>query len=95
MSLNLIFGGLLALGAVYIGQKAYTYSTPPVQPLTPWGEQVGKTKHIQSLTKDASLATERVRRRAIASSRKVIRDTNLQKGSTSGALETYILGNLS
>jgi hypothetical protein len=87
-----VFGGLvLAIGSLYIGRRVYTLTHPPPPPMTPWGEQVGRTKSIQSLTKDASLATERVRRETIASARKVIRETRTQQGSTAGAWETYHL----
>lgn len=67
-------------------------------------QQVGKTKHIQSKTGDASMATEWARRRAISGIRycgntlslpkKAIRETRVSTGSTTGYLESYMISGL-
>lgn len=58
-------------------------------------QDTGKTKHNQSKTGDASLAIEKVRRRVIqehgSMNKHKIKETHTQLGSTTGALETFIL----
>lgn len=98
MSLNLIFGSLLALGAVYVGTKTHSFYTKTVtQPVVTWGEQVGKSKHIQSRNGDASLATERLRQKTIRSignlNPQAIKETRVSTGATTGAIETFMIRN--
>ena len=63
--------------------------------VTPWGEQVGRTKHIQSKNGDASMATELARRRAIKGSsrsdHKKIKESRTTTGSVTGAVETFYI----
>jgi hypothetical protein len=87
------FLGILSLYVVYVGWSA----RPKIQinPLTPWGEETGKTHHIQSKTGDASMVTELRRRQAIQQvgriNKRKIKETKTQLGSTTGALETFML----
>ncbi len=82
---------LVAYGA-YIQYRAIPSVTPKTL-ITPWGEQVGRTRPIQSKTGDASLATERLRRKTIFTSSRMypekIKETRTSTGSTTGALETF------
>jgi hypothetical protein len=95
MDLNMISVGalllLVAYGA-YIQYRAIPSATPKTL-ITPWGEQVGRTRPIQSKTGDASLATERLRRKTIFTSSRMypekIKETRTATGSTTGALETF------
>ena len=63
--------------------------------VTPWGEQVGRTKYIQSKNGDASMATELARRRAIKGSgrsdHKKIKESRTTTGSVTGAVETFFI----
>jgi hypothetical protein len=98
MSLNLIFGGLLTLGALYVGTKTHSFYTKTVtQPVVTWGEQVGKSKYIQSRNGDASLATERLRRNTVRTvgnlNPQAIKETRVSSGSTTGAVETFMIKN--
>jgi len=66
MDLNLICIGLLTLPILY---ATYVYFTQPKfeipkMPKSLWGEQVGKSKQIQSKTGDASLFIQGTRRNA-------------------------------
>jgi len=97
INLNLIFIGLLSIPVLYL---AYIYvTTPPpeipVKPRALWGEQVGRTRPIQSKTGDASMATELSRRRAIIQSGRLqkskLKESQTSTGSTTGAYETFFL----
>ena len=61
-------------------------------------QDTGKTKHNQSKTGDASLAIERVRRKAIQASgrsdKTKLKETKTQLGSATGALETYMISSI-
>jgi len=65
-----------------------TPTTPP--PLTPWGEEVGKTHHIQS-KKDMSLFIYKKRRHVVSDQGgkelHKIKETRTQTGSATGAYE--------
>jgi hypothetical protein len=66
MDLNRICIGLLCLPILY-GLYAYFTQTsivPPMKPVSLWGEQIGKSKQIQSKTGDASLFIQSSRRNA-------------------------------
>jgi len=64
MDLNLICIGLLCIPILYGFYTYYTFSefVKPVLPVSLWGEQVGRSKLIQSKTGDASLFIEKNRR---------------------------------
>ena len=95
MILNTLCILLMGVGTVYAGRKMWSESVPTVQPVTPWGEQVGKTHHIQSMTKDASMATERKRRQVIHMVDPLkLKETKTQLGSTTGAIEKHFLSSL-
>jgi hypothetical protein len=96
MDLNTI--GILALGALaYYGYTTVNTIQPVLNPTTPWGEQVGKTRSLQSKG-DASLATELVRRRTIQSVGRLnpqsLKETRTLTGSTTGALETFMISGI-
>jgi hypothetical protein len=61
-------------------------------------QDTGKSKQIQSKTGDASMAIEQRRRRTIQSSGKAdpskLKEATYQKGSTTGAMETYMLSSI-
>lgn len=57
-------------------------------------QDMGKTKHNQSKSGDASLNIERIRRRVIQKVGKInkqLKETSTQNGSASGAIETYMI----
>ena len=64
----------------------------------PWGEQVGKTRYIQSKHGDASMATELSRRRAIQSVSRLnpskIRESRTSSGASTGALEAFFISSI-
>lgn len=99
MDLNTIslvaLSGLILYGA-YIHYKIIPSNTPKTL-ITPWGEQVGRTRPIQSKTGDASMATERVRRKTIVRYGQLnpekIRESRTSTGSTTGAIETFMITN--
>lgn len=97
MDLNTISVGLLSMPLLYL---LYLYFTLPVtlvpeKPRFLWGEQVGKSKFIQSKNGDASMATEMTRRRAIQmvgqQSPSKIKETRTSSGSGTGAIESFFL----
>lgn len=70
----------------------------PITPeeLTPWNHQLGKSNSLKANgNKDMSMATEAVRRRAVAAVHRFgyrpIRESTHTTGSTSGYLESYLL----
>jgi hypothetical protein len=54
-------------------------------------QDTGKSKVNQSKTGDASLFIQKVRRKAIRGSGTPIKETHTQLGSTTGAIETYLV----
>ena len=81
-----------------IAYAFYSIPAAPVQPSLPYmlaPQQVGRTKHIQSKSGDASMFTEKSRRRAIiygmGGKRDTIKETRVSTGSTNGSLEAYFL----
>jgi hypothetical protein len=89
MDINTIFIGLLLIPVLY---GVYAYYTQPewIAPTLPkplWGEQVGKSKLIQSKTGDASLFTEKARRTAN-------RTGGFQKGFMSAAIDYFFISGL-
>jgi hypothetical protein len=97
MDLNtfgLLFLGSLGLYGTYHYRKEDIAALPKTLK-TPWGEQVGKTRPIQSKTGDASMATEARRRRTIqgASCEELykLKESRTTTGSATGAIETYFL----
>jgi hypothetical protein len=97
MDLNTISLGLLSLPILYL---VYLYFTLPAtvvlqKPQFLWGEQVGRTRSIQSKNGDASMATEMTRRRTIHVHGKqnpsAIKERTHGKGSGTGAIETFFL----
>jgi hypothetical protein len=90
------FIGIAALGilTVYVG---YVINKPEPVVLTPWNEQVGKTRSLQAKG-DASMNTELIRRRVIQAVGRLdyskLKETRTQMGSTTGAFETFMLSNL-
>lgn len=62
-------------------------------PITPWGQQIGRTRPIQSKTGDASMATERTRRKTIFTSNRMypekVKESRTSTGATTGAVETF------
>ena len=100
MGLNTIFLSLFGLMFVYAGYTAWTTPIPAVfNPLRNGflvAQDVGKSKQIQSKTGDASLYVEKLRRQAIktvGSAKPLsIKESAYQKGSTTGAIETFLIG---
>lgn len=91
-TISLVALSALLLYGVYVQYKIIPSNTPKTL-ITPWGEQVGRTRSIQSKTGDASMATERLRRKTIFTSSRMypekIKETRTSTGSTTGALETF------
>jgi len=95
MNLNVICIGFMSLMIAY---AFYSIPSAPVRPNLPFmlaPQQVGRTKHIQSKSGDASMFTERSRRRAIvygmSGKRETIKETRVSTGSTNGSLEAFFL----
>ena len=96
MNLNIFLIIIVSTLLLYLGltfQKKEISN--PVLPRLLVPLQVGKTHHIQSMTKDASMFTEMNRRRAIQSSgrfqKNKLKETRTSTGSTSGSIETFFL----
>ena len=91
--------GLLFLGSLgFYGTYQYWKTDVAAVPKTlktPWGQQVGRTRPIQSKNGDASMATEARRRRTIqgASCEELykLKESRTTTGSATGAIETYFL----
>jgi len=66
--------------------------------ITPWGEQVGRTKYIQSKHGDASMATELARRRTVQRVGRLdpdkIKESRTSTGAATGAVETFFITSL-
>jgi hypothetical protein len=97
MDLNTIAIGVLGVLFTYGFYYAWKSSQPVVQKtlITPWGEQVGRTRAIQSKTGDASMATERTRRKTIFTANRMypekVKESRTTTGSVTGAIETFFL----
>ena len=100
MDLNMIFLSLFGLMFVYASYTAWTSPIPitfnPTRNGLLVAQDVGKSKQIQSKTGDASLHIEKLRRQAIktvGSAKPLsIKETAYQLGSTTGAIETFLIG---
>jgi hypothetical protein len=94
--LGLSFLGILTLYAGYIGLS--NQEVQPINPITPWGENTGKTHQSQSKTGDASMITELRRRLAVQQVGRInkykLKESRTQFGSTTGAVETFMLSSL-
>lgn len=94
MNINTIFGVGITL---FLSYTIYQSLKPKVSAFAPQrsgllvAQDTGKTHHIQSKTKDASLFVQKVRRRAIRESGTPVKETHTQLGSTTGAIETYLV----
>ena len=91
--------GLLFLGSI-VGYGTYQYwkagiAAVPKTLKTPWGQQVGRTRPIQSKNGDASMATELSRRRAIQEASRStpykLKESRTTTGSATGVIETFLL----
>jgi len=95
--LGLSFLGILGM---YIGYSGWNHKTyvEPQRPAILWGEQVGRTRALQTMHGDASMATELIRRRTIQASGRLnkseIRETQTLIGSTTGAIETFMISGI-
>lgn len=92
---NILAVMFIAGSIAYLGTRVIQ-PDESVKPLTPWNEQPGKTNSLKSNgNKDMSMATEALRRRAVAAVHRFgyrpIRESVHTKGSTSGYLESYML----
>lgn len=95
MDLNMIGIGVIGLVLAYAFYTMQRERQKPDLPSILVPQQVGKTKHIQSKNGDASMATERSRRRAIiygmSGQRDRIKESRVSTGSTNGSLEAFFL----
>ena len=65
MDINKAFISLLGILLIYGTYKYWTTpAIPSINSKTPWGQQVGRSKHIQSKTGDASMFIQKSRRNA-------------------------------
>jgi hypothetical protein len=100
MVLNWIGLGFVGIVGLYFGWQTFKFFTR-VGPSTPGipgflvAQDTGKSKQISSKSGDASMRTELQRRRAIQTVGRLypsrIKETVHQKGSTTGAIETFFL----
>lgn len=94
MDINMIFGVGITLLLSYIVYKSLK---PVISPFVPQrtgllvAQDTGKSKINQSKTGDVSLFIQKVRRKAIRISGALIKETHTQLGSTTGAIETYLV----
>ena len=97
---------LLGLGCItfFLSYLAYNFSRPVLTKKVERSgllvaQDSGKSKQIASKTGDASMRTEFRRRQTIqtvgAADRLSIKETMYQKGSTTGAIETFLLTSIS
>ena len=102
MTINLIT--LIVSATILLVAGYFSYNPKPVQKIPnmmdlPFNQSTGKERSIQSKTGDASLFTETSRRKVIAAGyrpdwccgTKVIKESTHTKGTTSGAVEAFIL----
>lgn len=100
MDLNTIFLSLFGVMFVYASYTAWTSPIPvtfnPMRSGLLVAQDTGKSKQIQSKTGDASMHVEKLRReaiKAIGSAKPLsIKETTYQLGSTTGAIETFLIG---
>ena len=95
MNANLIALSLLGILGIYLGYFSWiSYTHEPTKHIFPWGQETGKTHHIQSKTHDTSLYIELKRRQAIQGSGRLdktkIKETRTKTGSTTGAIELML-----
>jgi len=90
--------GLGFLGAIGMYFSYISMNSPSivnVSPVTPWGEQVGKTHAIQSMHGDASMSTELLRRKTIQTVGRLkpmfLKENRTQLGTATGAVETFMI----
>jgi len=97
MDINTISIGLLSVPLIYLAYLYYAQPKGiiPEKPRFLWGEQVGKTRPIQSKNGDASMATELTRRRAIQGAGRLdtskLKESRTSTGSSTGAVETFFI----
>ena len=98
LTINTLFLSLLGLFISYNVLKYYTTPTDVYQPpigALPVPIEVGKSKVYVSKERDASMATEARRRRAIIGSNGcAVRPKFGYSGSTNGSLETFFISGL-
>jgi len=94
-TISLTLFGILLLYGAYTCWINYPKVIPQKSPITPWGQQVGRTRPIQSKNGDASMMTELNRRRAIqgigCKEPKKIRESRTSSGASTGAMESFFL----
>ena len=92
------FGLLFLYGAFQYWRLPNDVKYGPTIPQLLVPQQVGKTRHIQSKSGDASMATEKNRRRAIQGAGRLdpskIRESRTSSGSSTGALETFMISSI-
>ena len=91
--LGMSFLGILSLYVGFFGyqkQQELNY-----KPISPWHHQEGRTRDLQSLKGDASQYIELRRRQTIQRVGRLntsnIKESKMQLGSTTGALETFMI----
>jgi hypothetical protein len=87
MDLNTICIGFLVLPILYGFYIYYTQPSAPSRPKALWGEQVGRSKYIQSKTGDASLFTQGTRRTAT-------KNGGFQRGFMSAAIDYFFISRI-
>lgn len=100
MGLNTIFLSMFGLMFVYASYVAWTTPIPitfnPMRSGLLVAQDTGKSKQIVSKTGDASMHVEKIRRGTIKSVGDAkplsIRESTYQLGSTTGAIETFLIG---
>jgi hypothetical protein len=89
------FGLLFMYGAYQYWRLPNDVKYGPTIPQLLVPQQVGKSRSIQSKTGDASMATEKNRRRAIQGVGRLhpskIRESRTTSGASTGAMETFML----
>jgi hypothetical protein len=81
----------------FLSYIIYQSLKPKVSPFAPQrtgllvAQDTGKSKVNQSKTGDTSLFIQKVRRKAIRESGTPAKETHTQLGSTTGAIETYLV----
>jgi len=99
MDFNMLGMSFLGILSLYMGFFGYQKQQElNYKPISPWHQQEGRTRDLQSMHGDASQYIELRRRQAIQRVGRLnpsnIKESKMQLGSTTGALETFMISGI-